>query len=238
VLIFMLDERNRNYVALRKLLAIISPGLLAVLLILAVFLVKSPDHGAVKAAPDAAPPFQAEDYPGPGQDDPGLPDDVDDPYPMVTATAEGQPTGDAQPTPIDEGQPTAEAPTVTPEATDAGSDYPPGEDADPSTSTPAAGETAPPPATATPEPPNKEPEPEETMFALQPPASTGGGQGGLALNWTLFWVGFSLPVVLACGVVLYLLDRNPRLFYRKKKLMRSEEASGINTAPLPDQSEK
>ena len=35
------------------------------------------------------------------------------------------------------------------------------------------------------------------------------------MDWGLFWIGFSLPVLVACGVVLYLLDRNPRLFARK-----------------------
>lgn len=34
-------------------------------------------------------------------------------------------------------------------------------------------------------------------------------------DWGLFWVGFSLPVLASCGVVLYLLDRRPDLFKKK-----------------------
>jgi hypothetical protein len=35
-------------------------------------------------------------------------------------------------------------------------------------------------------------------------------------DWGLFWIGFSLPVLGSCGVVLYLLDRRPDLFRRGK----------------------
>jgi len=45
---------------------------------------------------------------------------------------------------------------------------------------------------------------------------TGGEKsGGLAIDWGLFWVGFSIPVLLACGGVLYLLDRRPDLFRQR-----------------------
>jgi hypothetical protein len=37
-------------------------------------------------------------------------------------------------------------------------------------------------------------------------------KGGITLDWGLFWIGFSLPVLAACGAVLYLLDRRPDLF--------------------------
>lgn len=38
---------------------------------------------------------------------------------------------------------------------------------------------------------------------------------GPEIDWGLFWIGFSLPVLSACGVVLYLLDRRPDLFRRR-----------------------
>lgn len=37
------------------------------------------------------------------------------------------------------------------------------------------------------------------------------------VNWGLFWIGFSLPVLSACGLVLYLLDQRPDFFRPKKK---------------------
>jgi hypothetical protein len=42
-------------------------------------------------------------------------------------------------------------------------------------------------------------------------------QDGFQVNWGMFWMGFALPVVAACGVVLYLLDRRPDLFRPKRK---------------------
>ena len=38
--------------------------------------------------------------------------------------------------------------------------------------------------------------------------------GGLAVDWGLFWIGFSIPVFAACAGILYLLDRRPDLFRR------------------------
>lgn len=38
---------------------------------------------------------------------------------------------------------------------------------------------------------------------------------GFTPDWGMFWIGFSLPVLGACGVVLYLLDRRPDLFRRR-----------------------
>ena len=35
------------------------------------------------------------------------------------------------------------------------------------------------------------------------------------MNWGLFWMGFSLPVLAGCGLVLYLLDHRPDLFRRR-----------------------
>jgi hypothetical protein len=41
-------------------------------------------------------------------------------------------------------------------------------------------------------------------------------KGGFRMDWGLFWIGFSLPVLGACGGVLYLLDRRPDLFRRSR----------------------
>lgn len=37
---------------------------------------------------------------------------------------------------------------------------------------------------------------------------------GDRMDWGLFWIGFSIPVVAACGAVLYLLDQRPGFFRR------------------------
>jgi hypothetical protein len=42
-------------------------------------------------------------------------------------------------------------------------------------------------------------------------AGTTGGSG-FVVDWGLFWVGFSIPILFGCGMVLYLLDRKPSLF--------------------------
>jgi hypothetical protein len=42
-------------------------------------------------------------------------------------------------------------------------------------------------------------------------------KSGFAFDWGLFWMGFSLPVLAACGMVLYLLDRRPDIFRPRKK---------------------
>lgn len=49
--------------------------------------------------------------------------------------------------------------------------------------------------------------PQPTPFMLD-----GGSGGSGGLNWGLFWMGFSLPLLGACGWVLYMLDRRPDLF--------------------------
>jgi hypothetical protein len=74
-----------------------------------------------------------------------------------------------------------------------------------------------PPANETPSPvvtPTITPTPPEPT--AQPTPISFGGQGGSGrMNWGLFWLGFSLPVLAACGWVLYLLDRRPELFRAK-----------------------
>ncbi len=59
--------------------------------------------------------------------------------------------------------------------------------------------------------------PTETMTPL--PTSTTQAviqkKDSFAIDWGLFWIGFSLPVLGGCGVVLYLLDRRPDIFKHK-----------------------
>lgn len=43
-----------------------------------------------------------------------------------------------------------------------------------------------------------------------------GKKSGLAMDWGLFWVGFSVPVLAGCGMVLYLLDHSPELFRKRR----------------------
>lgn len=49
------------------------------------------------------------------------------------------------------------------------------------------------------------------------PVAAAAPKSGSRLNWGLFWLGFSLPVLAACGWVLYLLDRRPDLFRPRSK---------------------
>jgi hypothetical protein len=39
---------------------------------------------------------------------------------------------------------------------------------------------------------------------------------GASLDWGMFWIGFSIPVLAICGAVLYLLDRRPSFFKRTR----------------------
>jgi hypothetical protein len=36
------------------------------------------------------------------------------------------------------------------------------------------------------------------------------------VDWGMFWIGFSIPVLVCSGLVLYLLDRNPNFFRTRK----------------------
>lgn len=38
------------------------------------------------------------------------------------------------------------------------------------------------------------------------------GQNRFKIEWSYFWVGFAIPLLICCGVVLYLLDRYPNIF--------------------------
>ncbi len=58
--------------------------------------------------------------------------------------------------------------------------------------------------------------PTETITPLPTRATQAAVQkkDGVKIDWGLFWIGFSLPVLGGCGVVLYLLDRRPDIFKR------------------------
>lgn len=58
----------------------------------------------------------------------------------------------------------------------------------------------------------------KTPSRLTPtPIPLKNGKDGLAVNWGMFLFGFSLPILGACGYVLYLLDRRPELFKRFRR---------------------
>lgn len=42
------------------------------------------------------------------------------------------------------------------------------------------------------------------------PGKTGGS--GFPMDWGMFWMGFSFPVIAGCGLVLYFLDHRPDFF--------------------------
>jgi hypothetical protein len=50
------------------------------------------------------------------------------------------------------------------------------------------------------------------------PAVMQNKKNGFKVDWGYFFVGFAVPVLAACGVVLYLLDRRPDLFTPRQKL--------------------
>jgi hypothetical protein len=41
--------------------------------------------------------------------------------------------------------------------------------------------------------------------------------GGFRMDWGFFWIGFAIPVLAGCGIILYLLDRNPVMFSKRPK---------------------
>lgn len=168
----------------------------------------------VRADSSGLPVFQDTSYPGPEEtivfptDDEGYPGPEDpeitvppfvDPNETVTVTA----TGPAQiSTPID-------TPTTGPTLTKA-PDTLATENAEMSDSqvTPPGSETPAPSMT-----PFLTATGSQTILPAVGSTSSSKG-GGLSINWGLFWIGFSLPVLIACGGILYLLDRRPDLFRR------------------------
>jgi hypothetical protein len=66
--------------------------------------------------------------------------------------------------------------------------------------------------------PTKTPDQVLTATKTQLPAVTPAAarkKGGFTPDWGMFWIGFAIPVLGACGIVLYLLDRRPDLFKRQ-----------------------
>lgn len=51
----------------------------------------------------------------------------------------------------------------------------------------------------------------KTLLPTPTPAAA-KKDGGFTPDWGMFWIGFAIPVLVACGIVLYLLDRRPELF--------------------------
>jgi hypothetical protein len=37
------------------------------------------------------------------------------------------------------------------------------------------------------------------------------------IDWSYFWIGFAVPLLVCCGVILYLLDRHPDFFTPRPK---------------------
>lgn len=74
-------------------------------------------------------------------------------------------------------------------------------------------------------PPSETPGPTITPYG-SPTAVTGTPEpttvsaqeknAGQRIDWGLFWMGFSVPIIAACGLVLYLLDKRPDLLRLKK----------------------
>lgn len=70
-------------------------------------------------------------------------------------------------------------------------------------------------ATRTGETGTPQPERTRTRYVFTPDPTP--VKGGFQVDWGVFWVGFSIPVLVTCGVVLYLLDRQPGFFSRSYK---------------------
>ena len=184
--------------------------MLAGLLFLLVFGFRFADDGFVHASPalQETPGYDAPTETG-GQDDPGYDaPPTDTPSGSGSSTETASPTNDVPPTAVP--LPT-EMPTVPLTST-----LPPDvfrtEDSEMNgaLTTPAGTETPGPTMT-----PYHTPTATKTPPKSHLSARSGEKKGGFIPNWGMFWIGFSLPVLGACGVVLYLLDRRPDLFRRK-----------------------
>jgi len=169
----------------------------------------------VRAANEVAPVYQ-EGYPVSTNPPPPPPSGgLDDAYPAVTiAPPTPQPTA-THTQPAEDQQPTPATPTETPEPS-ATSDRSPSPDAfqtenaemggalvTPPTPEPTASATVTPPA-STEMPPAEDQQPT--------PAAAVSDGARFQMDWGMFWVGFAIPFLAACGLVLYLLDRKPDFF--------------------------
>lgn len=166
-----------------------------------------------RAAPEVNPAYQATSYPV--STNPPPPAGGSGAYPVVTiAPPTQQPTATRTP---QAGQP-VQTETAAPSAT---ADRSPSPDAfqtenaemggalvTPPTPEPTAAVTETPPA-LTETPPAEEQQPT--------PAAAAPDRGRFQLDWGMFWVGFAIPFLAACGLVLYLLDRKPDFFRLQRR---------------------
>lgn len=154
-----------------------------------------------------------QDYPpndDPPTSDPGYPVDPtepppDEPYPgSPTDTApvpvEDTPTQPAEDTPIPANTPLPTEDITAPQTQPAAASP---------TASAASTQQALPTGTQTPDGRPTELLTRPAVTLTPPPEQSGG------IDWGLFWIGFSIPVLTASGVVLYLLDRQPTLLQRR-----------------------
>jgi hypothetical protein len=59
--------------------------------------------------------------------------------------------------------------------------------------------------------------PTTTMTATPEPIIAAAEDEGFNIDWGLFSIGFAIPVLIGCGIVLYFLDRRPDLFSPHRK---------------------
>ncbi len=64
---------------------------------------------------------------------------------------------------------------------------------------------------------NTQTQPAQATITPIPANLVNEGKSGFRLNWGYFWIGFAIPVLAACGAILYLLDRRPDLFTPRPK---------------------
>ena len=178
---------------------------------------KAPEQPAMQDATQYPPPGESTPfppgYPGPGQPTNTIPAPAE-PTPTftVTATATATQPGDA---PISTPTPTptqvVQQPTVEQIETSLPETASPVTQAAPTAaSTSTVGPTDTGTGARTPTAPA-----DGTVTATSSAPDNSEDSQGSGMDWGLFWIGFSIPVLFACGAVLYLLDRNPRLFSRK-----------------------
>ena len=152
-------------------------------------------------------PILQDDYPADEQptdvsedsDYPGVPTDAPAASPTDTPAAPENPTATEMPT----AEPGVEQ-TVEPSPTSG--------EGPTSLPTPSVGGTVTPAGELT---PTVTPQVLTTRPVLARTPTGKSGSGGV--DWGLFWIGFSIPVLFASGAVLYLLDRQPALFQRHRK---------------------
>jgi hypothetical protein len=150
--------------------------------------------------------WQDDGYPPPDTTEAPIDDGTDEGYPPPDGT--GTPTSSVTPgvVPTTTTPPTPQQTLTTAAA--------PGETLLPAEQAETLAPTETPQATSTPTgtitvTPSVTPTPalQSTLEARQ-----AGDGGSFQVDWGYFWIGFAIPVLAGCGVVLYLLDRRPDLF--------------------------